>query len=77
MSRPQGVTTAEYKKLRHQASQCILRDRTLFRRAIKNYIKRRIIDDPKEREEIIEAMHDGSGHRGREGTYKKVLERYY
>ena len=29
------------------------------------------------RQEILEALYDKSGHRGREGTYRRIADRYY
>ena len=51
--------------------------RKLFRRNNKNVPIRRVVDDDKERQEIMEKLHDESGHKGREGTYRRIADRYW
>jgi hypothetical protein len=38
---------------------------------------RRVIDSAARRNEILQELHDDSGHRGREGTYRRVADRYW
>ena len=36
-----------------------------------------MIDDPEEQTKIIAALHNESGHKGRESTYRRVADRYW
>ena len=38
---------------------------------------RRVLVSREEKEKVMRWLHDGSGHRGRDGTYQKVKLRYY
>ena len=54
-----------------------VQEKKLFRRNNKNVPIRRVVDDNKERHEIMEKLHDESGHKGREGTYRRNADRYW
>ena len=77
LERPEELTRQEYRKLQKEATKYQLKGRHLFRRASKNLPARRIIDAEDDRRRILEALHDQSGHKGREGTYSKVNSRYW
>ena len=38
---------------------------------------RRVVDSEEDRAKILQAAHEESGHRGREGTYRRVADRYW
>ncbi len=38
---------------------------------------RRVVDNPVERQTILQQLHDESGHKGRESTYRRVADRYW
>ncbi len=38
---------------------------------------RRVIDNHFERQTILQQLHDESSHIGREGTYRRVADRYW
>ena len=36
-----------------------------------------MIDNEADRQSILKSLHDESGHRGREGTYRQITDRYW
>ena len=38
---------------------------------------RQVVDNLVERQTILQQLHDESGHKGREGTYQRVADRYW
>ena len=77
LRKPPGMGTKEFRKWRKEALKYKVQDRHLFRRNTKNIPLRRVIDDIKEQEEIMISLHDETGHRGREGTYRRIADRYW
>jgi hypothetical protein len=49
----------------------------LFKKASKNMPLRRVVDSKTDRARILKAAHEECGHRGREGTYRRVADRYW
>ncbi|KYG40266.1 hypothetical protein M433DRAFT_236822 [Acidomyces richmondensis BFW] len=77
MRRPAQMTRSEFRNFKRSAMQYIVRDRQLFRKQSKNVPLVRVVDNARGREEILARLHDESGHRSREGTYRKVADRYF
>jgi hypothetical protein len=77
LKRPEGVTGKEFRKFKAEALKFIVLDGHLFRRASKNIPLRRVVDNETDRSSILRALHEDSGHRGREGTYRRVADRYW
>ena len=77
LRRPLEMGRKEFQKFKKEAIRYCVRERHLFRRNNKNVPMRRVVDDDKERQEIIEQLHDESGHKGREGTYRRINDRYW
>jgi hypothetical protein len=77
MRRPAQMTRSEFRNFKRSAMRYVVRDRQLFRKQSKNVPLVRVVDDARGREEILARLHDESGHRGREGTYRKVADRYF
>jgi hypothetical protein len=77
LGRPDGMHGKEFRKFKAEALKFFVQDGHLFRRASKNVPIRRVVDDPADRETIMKALHEDSGHRGREGTYRRVADRYW
>jgi hypothetical protein len=75
--RPAGMGIKQFRLLRRQALNFMVREGHLFRRPDKINPVRRVIDSTARREEILRELHDDSGHRGREGTYRRVADRYW
>ena len=77
MVRPSEMSRKEFRQFKLQALKFLVKDRYLFRRANKNVPLRRVVDGLGDRLEILKELHDESGHRGREGTYRRVADRYW
>ena len=77
LRRPEEMNTKEFKRFKRHALKFLVRNRQLFRRQSKNVPMRRVVDDEATQREIIESLHNRSGHRGREGTYQRVSNRYW
>jgi hypothetical protein len=77
LKRPVGLSTKEYRQFKAEALKFAVQNRHLFRRASKNVPIRRVIDDPDDRSSILHALHEDCGHRGKEGTYRRVADRYW
>jgi len=77
LKRPEGMTGKEFRKFKVEALKYIVLDGYLFRRASKNIPLRRVMDDEADRASILRALHEDSRHRGREGTYRRVADRYW
>ena len=67
----------DFQLFKQQATKFLVKDKHLFRRASKNVPLRRVVDSLENRQQILQELHDGSGHRGREGTYRRVADRYW
>lgn len=75
--RPEGLLGKDFTKFRKHTNKFTVRDGHLFRRASKNMPVRRVVDSTEQRNEIFRSLHDDAGHRGNEGTYRKVADRYW
>ena len=76
----QVPTEVPEKKARHfrkEATQYNVADRVLYRRNTKNRVSRKVIYHENVKMAILKALHEESGHRGRDGTAKEILERYW
>jgi hypothetical protein len=38
---------------------------------------RRVVDSEAERQQILKELHNKSGQRGKEGTYRRIADRYW
>lgn len=77
LQRPPGMEGKEYVKFKKNALKYFVKNGHLFRRADNVNPVRRVIDDVDVRMEVLKAMHDDAGHRGREGTFRRVADRYF
>jgi hypothetical protein len=75
--RPEGLSTAELRKFKKKALRMTVRERHLFTIPSGGRPLRRVVDNPVQQLEIVRALHDESGHRGKEGTWRKVWARYH
>jgi hypothetical protein len=75
--RPERLSQSEFIRFKRKALRMTVRERHLFTLPSGGRPLRRIVDDKNEQLEIIKAMHDDSGHRGKEGTWRKVWSRYH
>ena len=67
----------EFKRFKGFAVKFHLRDGVLYRRAKTGMPPRRVLEDGKDKEEVLRQFHDESGHRGGDGTYEKARQPYY
>jgi hypothetical protein len=66
--RPKGLSTAELRKFKKKALRMTVRERYLFTILSGGRPLRRVVNNPVQQLEIVRALHDKSGHRGKEGT---------
>jgi hypothetical protein len=69
LQKPEGQTASEFQQFRKKAMKYAVRNALLFRRESKNIPSRLVVDSGEEQTKIIVALHDESGHKGRESTY--------
>ena len=74
---PSHMTAKEFRRFKKNALSFMVHRGHLFKRASKNMPLRRVIDSEVDRARILRAAHEESGHRGREGTYRRVADRYW
>lgn len=74
---PEEIPVDKRRKFILKATQFLVYDEKLWRRGKPNEPPRRVIFNDRQKREIIQQLHDESGHRGREGTYKKIALRYW
>ena len=77
LRRPAEMNAKEFIAFKKKAIKFKVQDNHLFRRNSKNVPMRRVVDDPVERQTILQQLHNESGHKGREGTYRRVADRYW
>lgn len=75
--RPDEIPRSEFRRFRLNAHRHLVYHQHLFRKASKNVPLRRVVDSTEDRTRILHAMHDESGHRGTEATYRKIADRYW
>ena len=76
--RPQQMTRREFITMKRRALQFVVQHRKLFHKVRKSTIPlQRVIDDPEERAQVIDGLHDEFGHKGREQTFWLVFQRYW
>ena len=59
------------------AVKFLLRDGVLNWRVKTGMPPRRVLGNAKDKEEVLRQLHDESGNRGRDKTFKKARLRYY
>lgn len=70
------MSRKEFNTFKKQALKFKVQDNHLFRRNSKNVPMRCEVDHPIERQTILQQLPHESGHKGREGTYRRVANRY-
>lgn len=70
------MNTKEFNAFKKKAVKFKVQENHFFRKNNKNVPMRRVDDNPTERQNIFQQLHDESGHKGREGTYRRVANRY-
>ena len=77
LSRFFDMITKEFRKFKLETLKFLIRDKHLFRRIIKTKSLQRVIDRQKNRDRILQKLHDESEHKDKEETYRKIIERYW
>jgi hypothetical protein len=77
LKKPPHMTIKEFRRFKKDALTFMVHKGHLFKRANKNMPLRRVVDSEIDRSMILQAAHEESGHRGREGTYRRVADRYW
>jgi hypothetical protein len=77
LERPEGMSSSQFHRFRKKATKFLIQTGFLFKRGNKNIPAKRVVDDPAEKIRIKQSLHEESGHRGREGTYRKIADRYW
>jgi hypothetical protein len=77
LTRPKEMSTKEFRHFKAQALRYQVDQRQLWRRSTKTYPRRLVLDSTEARSEVLHALHDELGHKGRESTYHRVAARYY
>ena len=71
------MTTKEFNAFKKKAIKFKVQENHIFCQKSKNVPMRRVVDDPVERQTILQQLHNESGHKGQEGTYRRVADRYW
>lgn len=78
LRRPDGMNDKDFRKFRQYATRYLVFDGALFKRSARpDKPPIRVVFEEEERARILESLHEESGHRGREGTFAKIAERYW
>jgi len=77
LERPDRMMDKAFRAFVRYATEFLVNEGLLFRRAKLNMPPRRVIWDRNEQNNIIQQLHDESGHRGKKGTYQKIALRYW
>lgn len=77
LKRPPHLSTKDFRQFKRNALTFMVYQGHLFKRASKNIPLRRVVDDDADQERIMKAAHDECGHRGKEGTYRRIADRYW
>jgi len=77
LRKPPHLTTKEFRQFKIRALTFMVHKGHLFKKVSKNMPLRRVIDSEVDRTKILRAAHEESGHRGKEGTYRRVADRYW
>ena len=77
LRRPPEMDVKEFNAFKKKALKYKIQDNHLFRRNSKNVPLRCVVDNRVERQTILQQLHDETGHKGRESTYRQVADRYW
>jgi hypothetical protein len=77
LRRPDDMDDPQFRQFRKKALNFFIRDGYLFKRSRRpGAPPRRVVGTSEQRLEILQALHDEAGHRGRQATFEKVSRRY-
>lgn len=75
--KPEGLNDVEFRKVRRKSYNYFVQNDILWKKRGKVKLPVKVIWKKNEKLKILKELHDENGHRGVEGTFTKVLERYY
>ena len=70
------MNSKEFNSFKKKALKFKVQDNLLFREKSKNVPMRRVVNDLVGQQTIFQQLHNESGHKRREGTYRRVANRY-
>ena len=71
------MSTIEFNAFKKKVVKLKVQDNQLFCRNSKNVPIRQVVNDPTERQTILQQLHEKSSHKGREGTYQRMADQYW
>jgi hypothetical protein len=74
LMRPEGKTTKEVQQFLREATKYLVSDGIIYRRRKTNEPQANMLVSAEQKRRAMDAAHKQSGHRGREGTLRKVVE---
>lgn len=77
LRRPLEMDAKEFNAFKKKAVEFKVQDNYLFCRNSKNVPMRCVVDNPIERQTILQQLYDESGHKSQEGTYCRVADWYW
>jgi hypothetical protein len=77
LKRPPGYTADQQRALKKRSKGFFVKDKRLLRQSGNREPIQIVLDDEEERESALRHCHELHGHRGREGTYQTLRNRYY
>jgi hypothetical protein len=76
-SKPEHMSRLEFFQFKNKALMYSVVDGELYRRGGAHMPMRLVVDDQKQRTEIIRQCHTELGHKGRESTYRRVSRAFF
>jgi hypothetical protein len=73
LQRPNNISDIDWNRIRSLAPKYFLAEGRLWRRHLPHH--QEVILDEQRREEFLRQLHDELGHRGRNETYRRIIER--
>ena len=70
------LITKKFRKFKDYVLKFVIRDKDLFRRVSKNISLRRVINSTENKTSILYALYKNYDYREKEGTYRRVTDRY-
>ena len=77
LRRPPELNTKKCNLLKKKGVKFKVQDNHLFCRNSKNVPLRQVFDDPVERQNILQQLHNKSGHKKWDDIYQRVVHQYW
>ena len=74
LHQPPEMDTKEFNVFKKNAVKFKVQNNYLFRQNNKNMPMRQVVDNPEERQTILQQLHDENSHKRREGIYRRVTD---